>query len=184
MRKVVFLVIVGLAFSAVCLAADFPKAEIFGGYSYFRADTTLTGMPSQNSNGWEASVTGNLNRFLGVTADFNGDYTSASVAGANVTGHIHNFLFGPTVSYRTRRVTPFVHALFGDSHLTGSTVLAGTTTASSSNDAFAMALGGGADVKLSRLLAVRLAQIDYLRTQFSSTSQNNMRYSAGLVLRF
>jgi opacity protein-like surface antigen len=166
------------------MAADFPKTEIFGGYSYFRADSGLSVMPNQNSNGWDASVTRNLNRFLGVTADFNGDYTSATVSGANVTGHIHNFLFGPTVSYRTRKFTPFAHALFGVSHLTGSTAVTGTSTVSSSDNAFATALGGGVDVKINRLFAVRLAQIDYLRTQFSGTSQNNLRYSTGLVFRF
>jgi hypothetical protein len=183
MRKVAFLIIAGLVLSATCLAADAPKMEIFGGYALFRADSGLTTMPNQTSNGWEASVTGNVNRFLGFTADFNGDYTSASTAGGNVTGHIHNFLFGPTVSYRTRRLTPFVHALFGVSHLTGSTELA-STTSSSSDNAFAMALGGGFDVRINRLLAFRLAQLDYLRTQFSSTSQDNFRYSTGIVLKF
>jgi hypothetical protein len=184
MRKVALLIIAGLVLSATCLAADAPKVEIFGGYALFRADSGLTTMPNQTSNGWEASVTGNVNRFLGFTADFNGDYTSANTAGGNVTGHIHNFLFGPTVSYRTRRLTPFVHALFGVSHLTGSTELASTTTSSSSDNAFAMALGGGFDVRINRLLAFRLAQLDYLRTQFSSTSQDNFRYSTGIVLKF
>ena len=46
-------------------AQDFPRAEVFGGYSYFNLDTL--GLTSRQSlNGWEASVTGNMNRWIGV----------------------------------------------------------------------------------------------------------------------
>jgi hypothetical protein len=60
-----------------------------------------------------------------------------------------------------------------------------------------MAFGGGVDIGLTRHVALRAAQIDYLRTQFntsdalltglsSSTAarQNSWRYSAGIVFRF
>jgi peptidoglycan-associated lipoprotein len=60
-----------------------------------------------------------------------------------------------------------------------------------------MAFGGGVDIGLTRHLAIRAAQVDYLRTQFSARDalltglssslgnrQNSMRYSAGVVFRF
>src|SRR5438309_369221 len=57
--------------------------------------------------------------------------------------------------------------------------------------------GGGVDIGLSRHFAIRAAQVDYLRTNFSSADalstglfgntngrQNSFRYSAGIVFRF
>lgn len=46
-----------------------------------------------------------------------------------------------------------------------------------------MAFGGGFDVKASPQLAIRLIQADYALTRFSSTTQNNIRISAGIVFR-
>lgn len=102
--------------------------------------------------------------------------------GSGLTAHMQNSLFGPTVSYRNHnRVTPFSHALFGVSHLDSDTA---ALIGSSGNDSFAMALGAGVDANLSRRLAVRLGQIDYVRTNFVNTTENNFRYSAGIVLKF
>jgi hypothetical protein len=60
-----------------------------------------------------------------------------------------------------------------------------------------MAFGGGLDINLGRHLALRAAQLDLVRTQFSPTdalstglptstsgAQNFLRYSGGIVFRF
>jgi hypothetical protein len=39
-------------------------------------------------------------------------------------------------------------------------------------------------VKLLPLISIRLGQLDYLQTRIANNSQNNFRYSAGIVLRF
>jgi len=179
MRRFVLLAVAVLVLSLGCMAADTPRAEIFGGYSYLRVDGSLTSTTAQNANGWNGSVTGNFNRFLGMTAEFNGEYDSQNIAGVSTSEHLHNFLFGPTVSLRTRTFTPFAHALFGVSHFTTSS--AGVST---SDNAFATAIGGGVDMKVTRMLAIRLAQVDYLRTQFNSDSQNHFRVASGVVVRF
>jgi opacity protein-like surface antigen len=173
MRKVGLFVLVVLALSLGCVAAD--KAEVFGGYSYFRADTGTAGISSVNTNGWDAAVTGKLNRFLGVTAEVNGE-SSDNILGSGVSGSLRNFLFGPTVSFRAQKLTPFAHALFGVSRLSGDTI--------STDNSFAMAYGGGVDMKINKMLAVRLGQIDWVRTQFNDATQNNLRYSTGIVVRF
>jgi hypothetical protein len=52
---------------------------------------------------------------------------------------------------------------------------------------FALQVGGGIDVGLSRHFAVRAIQADWLRTQFPNSTtnvQNNLRLAAGIVLRF
>lgn len=55
---------------------------------------------------------------------------------------------------------------------------------------FAMALGGGLDLKVTNHLALRPVEVDYLLTHFSanvpnySAAQNNFRYVAGLCFLF
>ncbi len=84
---------------------------------------------------------------------------------------------GPTLSpARSKSVAPFVHALFGEVRASGGGV---------TDNSFGMALGGGLDVLgLHGHVGVRLVQADYLMSRFASTTQNNVRISAGVVLRF
>lgn len=49
---------------------------------------------------------------------------------------------------------------------------------------FTMAIGGGLDVTVNRLIAIRAIQIDYLRTHFFDETQNKGRIAFGIVLRF
>lgn len=49
---------------SIGVAQAAPRAEIFGGYQY----THFDGGP--NANGWNASLTGNVNSWFGITADF------------------------------------------------------------------------------------------------------------------
>jgi len=167
-----FVLICGLA----AFAQDGYKAEVFGGYQFTRVNPG-DGLSGVNFNGWNASVTGNVKSWLGVTADFSGGYKSVSGASA----HVHNFLFGPTLSYnKLDHFKPFVHTLFGVSHASGAI----DTVGSASDNAFAMALGGGVDAGITRHIALRLVQADYLMTRFQSTNQNNARISTGVVFRF
>jgi hypothetical protein len=169
MRKVIGLLALVLLATLQALAQANSQFDIFGGYSYLHVSPG-NGLPGANTNGWEAQATGNLNEYIGVTADFDGHY--GSVFGIN--GHDYNFLFGPTLSYRTDKVTAFGHVLFGGSH---------AGAAGFSDTAFAWAIGGGVDWNLQKRFAIRLGQFDYLPTHFRSTTQNNVRYSAGVVFR-
>jgi hypothetical protein len=47
---------------------------------------------------------------------------------------------------------------------------------------FDLYAGGGADVKVSPRVALRLLQADYLMTRFSRARQDNIRLSAGIIL--
>ena len=66
-----------------CLLANFAfaqesRADLFGGYSYVNIDTN--GLTSrQNANGWEASISGNFNRWFAVEGDVSGYYKTYSV---------------------------------------------------------------------------------------------------------
>ena len=78
------------------------------------------------------------------------------------------------------RVFPFVQGLFGGDRFSGGVSGVG----SGSSNAFAAAVGGGADVTLSRHVSLRAVQFDYFYTRFNSASQNNFRLQSGIVYRF
>jgi opacity protein-like surface antigen len=162
-------------------AAAHAQFYVFGGYSYLHADLNSAG--SANLNGWNGSIEGKVLPLIGLVADFSGEYGSANVPFDNVSStsvsiHQHNFLFGPQLSVSVGKVRPFAHALFGASHLSDSAL-----GASSSNNAFAYAIGGGVDYHLVPLFAWRV-QGDFLQTRFNSTSQNDVRIATGLVFHF
>ena len=176
------------------------RATIFGGYSYLRNN-------SNGFSGWEGQGTFNLNRYLGVTADVSGASVtpfsfSALGFSAGTYQHLNNYLFGPTVTATVGRSAVFAHALFGEARASlgagvGIPIIGGISTDITSANAFAMAFGGGVDIGLTRHLAIRAVQLDYLRTQFSATDalttglssslgnrQNSFRFSSGIVFRF
>jgi hypothetical protein len=138
------------------------KVELFGGYSYMRFD----GSPSTNLNGWELSAQYRVAKWLGGLADLDGTYGS----GASV----HTFLFGPQVSWPAR-ISPFAHVLLGGAHFSASGV--GDTS-------FSTAIGVGIDAKLMHEVSWRVIQGDYVTTRFFGSTQNNVRVSSGIVVRF
>jgi hypothetical protein len=171
-----FLAIVVLMLTAAPLLAqsEFPRAQVFGGYSYLSADTSgLSGRESLN--GWNGQASVNLNRWLGLTADFGGYYGSPQ----GVTVHDFSYVFGPTLTYRAQHFAPFFHALFGGNHISGS-----AAGMSGSDNAFAVVIGGGLDLPFKSSWGLRLAQVDWLRTNHFSTSQNNVRVSTGVFFQF
>ena len=164
-----------LAITPFVLAQDVPtpKAEIFGGYSWYHpgGDLGTTKAPDMNK-GWDGSFTWNFNRWLGVTAEMGGHYNEAI--------NVHQFLFGPQLKYRTEQISPFVHALVGFSHV-GPKV-------QPDDDVLTAAVGGGLDIEAHRYLSVRLFQADYIRTEYSSpgateNAWNGARLQGGLVLK-
>jgi len=118
--------------------------------------------------------------------DFAGHYGSESFIDptpngpirVNVTGHEWEVLFGPRVSASIGKLTPFVEGMIGVAHIHN-----GGDLPTPANTSFATAAGGGLDYRLIKLLAVRL-EVDYVQTRFFHTTQNNLRFSPGLVLRF
>jgi opacity protein-like surface antigen len=185
------------------LAQKTPRAEVFTGYSYIRASDVLS--ERINQNGWELSASANLTRSLGVVADFSNHFGSKpnvfTMIGSRGKGF--TFLFGPQYSYRrVPRLTPFVRALFGGIHAskivpdtfpgtgagTGGGICASISCYQPAT-AFAMALGGGLDVKATDHVWVRAFQVEYFRTNLDDASQraapqDDLRISTGIVFRF
>jgi len=175
-------VIVLTVFTFATLAtAQIPKGNVFFGYSYLRAD--LASGTSSNLNGWNGSLEGKFLPWIGIVADLSGHYGSAqfpiscppgtSPCTFTADAKIYSFVFGPRVSVSVGKITPFAHALFGASHITGN----------GSDTSFATAYGGGLDYHLIPLVNWRF-QADLLHTRFFSDTQDNVRLSTGIVLHF
>lgn len=163
---------------------EYPRVEVFGGYSYLRANPEKF-----NLNGWNFSGTGNVTDWFGIEGDVSGHYGHPLDSfGDSIPGeHINQYTFmgGPRLAYRAGSITPFAHFLIGAAR-------AGTNIDSvgSTHDwALATVIGGGVDINLSKSVALRVAQADWLRTQFKVSSfeednhQNNFRFSAGIVIK-
>ena len=176
MRKVLFASFFVLAASFSLFAQkSSDKMDVFGGYSYVRFNPGQ-GAAAINQNGWESMATFRLNPVFGISADVDGSYKSQS--GANQ--HIYTYLFGPEFKKGNDKGAVFVHGLMGFAHDSVSTNLLGTNISVSDN-AFAMAFGGGYDWRASEAISVRLFQADYLVTRFGSANQNNIRLSFGVT---
>ena len=188
MRKLLLVAGLLLAFPLVSLAQDAPKAEIFGGYSY------LNPKDGDDLHGWNASVTGNINKWFGLKADFSGYYDTEKTAFAKFSQSNHLFLAGGQFTYRKNdRVQPFAHLMAGTAYsrfksrvncpLTPTTVACTPFNSTISDTHFALVAGGGVDLKVANALAVRLIQADYLYVRDDGFNVHSLRLSTGLVVR-
>jgi opacity protein-like surface antigen len=151
---------------------EVPRVELFGGYA--------NGLSSQ---GWNGSIAVNVNKWFGVVADFGGQYVNTREVDFQEKIKSHTFLAGPQISFRFKRVTPFVRVLAGGASVNTVAVESGQTFTFAENS-FVMGAGGGLDVRVNKRVAIRAFQLDYMRTKFFGESQQNGRISVGLVLRF
>jgi|SRR5579884_233974 len=182
-------------------AQDFPKAEIFGGYSYGSIQVLSN---HRNVNGWNGAVTVNINRWFGLTSDFSGLYggsatesTVFNIPPAPITvttremNNLHTFMFGPQFSFNKGKLHPFTRFLLGAARtgetfqltesgcvggLGGLCLAVGPSSGAATNVSFAV--GGGIDYQIKKNIAWRV-QADYLAVSSSS----NARVSTGIVLQ-
>jgi opacity protein-like surface antigen len=142
----------------------------------------------QNLNGWEIAGGVHVLPMLRLVGDVSGHY-GPTLSGGTSNTHQHTFLFGPEVALPSR-VSPFAHVLFGGSHQTEfsgappANPAGYNFVASSDRTGFAMAIGGGIDLKVFSHVWIRPIQFDYLATRLNGSTQNQPRVSAGIVLHF
>jgi opacity protein-like surface antigen len=164
-----------------------------------------------NFNGWDAGVQINASPLFGFKADLSGNYgtpitlspqaqtflSQLGITGLPPNARSYSYLFGPVVFKNVRRFRPFGHALFGgntiSTDLSHVSVLGFRIPGLALTDtAFAMAFGGGLDVRLTDQISLRAGQADYLFTKHdfsggvsgNATHQNNFRASVGVVFTF
>jgi len=153
--------------------------DVFFGFSYASAD--FNGLiPRQNMIGFESSSAVAFKKWtntkLSAEGTANGFYDTQNTYWAS----LHNYTFAGGLRVDSGPV--FVHCLVGVSHLTASST---AYDISLSQNALAMIIGGGFQVKVAGPLAFRTS-VDYVMTRhdvFAPDTQNNFRISAGLVFR-
>jgi OmpA family protein/Big-like domain-containing protein/outer membrane protein with beta-barrel domain len=173
-----------------------PKFEVAGMFQYVNFNPGNSA--NFNSLGASGSFAYNANKWLGLTGEVGGYHFNRQVIGSpvqtstgftypsgSISGSFETYLFGPRINIRHfDHFVPFVEVLFGAAH--AGSQLTGTTSQSS----FALAAGGGVDVVLTKNLAWRFMEADYLMTNFTGTlvsadgRQNNFRIGTGVVLRW
>jgi outer membrane protein OmpA-like peptidoglycan-associated protein len=174
-----------------------PKVELFGGYSYFDPGTALHGILPGGTlpfseclcsipRGAGASATYNFNRWLGLTLDTSGHWSPhASTLSASISNSaFYSLSLGPTFTFRTRHLSPFLEGLAGGQRLTPEIF--------HPDDSFGFLAGGGLDWNLGRHFAIRVAQADYVFSnhQFGpssivqATDIRGLRLQSGVVFMF
>lgn len=195
------------------------KVEFFGGYSWLNTDTGIDEIDPAldgkfGSHGFNVSLTGNVHRYVGLKGDFSHHSSSETFVDGSDSLRIKistsQFLGG--VQFKDNRVEgsrfrPFAHVLAGIAHQTFSAV--GTTGGggeprvfgtggggtpfdeSASANNFAMVIGGGIDVNVSRHVSIRVIQADFNPIFFKDQvigeetipgrTQNNFRLGVGII---
>ena len=183
---VVLMFLAGPTLAQTAKPDEFPKLEIFAGYSALgenQKPIIINGVIVPHGYateaGLETSLIRNFNRHIGLKADFSAHFNDEDGPG-NVTicnptcttvsqavefrSRVYNFLAGPELKARNHtRFTPFVYALGGLGHTHARFDTPGPTfnllLRKSTND-FAMALGGGLDLRATKRASIR-ASMDY-----------------------
>jgi hypothetical protein len=198
-KFVVLIVFLGLL-SLPLMAQDNPKVEVFGGWQYLHLGNVY-GTSQNVPEGFDGSVTANLNKHFGVTGDFSGSFKSITgqietgngLGSGTVHDHIFTYAGGPVISMDAGgKINPFAHFLVGGFHnsLSGSGCLVSDPTQcgsipTTSTNGMVMMVGGGLDVKASQHVAIRLGQFDWVYYHSNGVGESkNFRYSAGVVFRF
>ena len=198
--SIVFLLLLSVQ---AAMAQSVPAFEVAGGYSYMNFHSNLPYLTSENLNGGGGGVVINVNSWIGIKAEFM-DYEFAS-GWANTlhqlgyvgpaSTNLFTYQFGPQIKWRAHKWQPFVESLYGGAHSKGyASVLRARSDGSNllqgggTPNAFAMEVGGGIDIALSKMVQVRPVEVDYQLTRFGykyySANQNSFKYFGGVNFTF
>jgi hypothetical protein len=175
-------------FVAAPLQAQTPRVQVFGGASAFHASEAGI---RQNYFDGLGEVSINFTKHLGVVGDFGEERRPFSV------GVVHSVLYqiqglgGIEYGFHRRHLSPFLHGLGGYARTGVGPVRGCCDVAGGSftipgvyRSGYAVAVGGGADLTLTRLLAIR-GVLDWVpEREHGPWTRNQYRVGVGLVFRF
>ena len=186
-------------------APNFPRLELFAGYSFAQAGFFNAGHWAQ-LNGWDASFAVNAASWLGFVID-GGEYFGTSKITTNTylpfppcqpfcpqtqptfsaDTREYNVLFGAQFPYhKWDRWVPFGEVFWGHDGVRGEAVALNLDEVVVGSGR-ALVAGAGADHKINERYALRI-KADYLQTGTSfpllgKKKQDNVRLSVGIVIR-
>jgi opacity protein-like surface antigen len=190
---------------------EYPKVEVFAGYSALGEANSRGISFGPNSSiganytakaGFETSIIRNFSKRFGIKGDFSAHFNNESASGPvtactpacttatqgfQLKTRVYNFMAGPEFKARnSTRFTPFAHVLAGVAHTSATFTTPGPTfnlLLKKSDNSFAMALGGGLDIRASKRVSFR-GQLDYnpifVRDSTSGT-RDFLRLSLGVL---
>ncbi len=188
-------------FFQLCLPASAHSQEknyvdLFIGATYGKmalgSETPLFAPRSRNFYGLEFNAKLNLHKNLGIILlDAGMLYGRTKIPSplgsqfdANTSLQSYQFLFGPEVAYRNRKVQLFGHGLFGANHTAVVWNFGSNNPTLIGRTHFALGAGAGLDVNFKEHLAYRVFQADYIPTLVNGRWEKNYRVSTGIVVRF
>src|SRR5579863_7867753 len=214
MRKSIVLAGLLVLMGGLALAQDdtFPKVETSPAFMFIRTSPnftnafvvngqTLTGSNDFNCAGGGGTLAYNVSSLLGIAADLGGCkfFGNTIGLGNTITGNQFTYLFGPRITLRNSSpFRPFFDLGFGGDRLSATcknsagSCISNFGTGTYSKNAFALAVGGGFDIQLSKRISLRPIQAEYLYTRFGNScalavcsnnnNQNAFRLKSGIVI--
>jgi opacity protein-like surface antigen len=211
MRKLLLLfAIILIAAPAGFAQRDYSDWEFFIGYAHERANNGADRLDAKGRainangstspvdfrseripfNGVTGEVVANVHENIGLVANFAVTFANTDFADRLSGRRFHaritryTMLFGPRYNFRTESpFLPFVPALFGAVRYNADFRDNDFTCPDTNATAFAMALGGGLDIRASKHVDIRAAQVDYLPVFFSHKREDGLRFSAGVKIK-
>ena len=172
---------------------DYTRREVGGTVLIVGADTKGAFNTDQSRDalyGFDIHGTYNISRLLGLTANFSYLQNSFGSSSADPTSRLTQFMGGIKLqdNAKTTRFRPFAQGMFGVAH--GSN-LPRLVQASSSTRTVrlidgtgpAFVVGGGLDIRLTKMLDLRALQIDYNPGWVGGETFHNLRIGIGLNFR-
>jgi len=194
-----------LAFALLCTAVSLkaqgsPRFEVFGGYSYGQLNPGGRLVAQTNPegkhfglSGWQAAGQTRIYKDLGFVVDFTGYAGTSDVELAAEHSRYNSYLAGPQFNFRKLgRLNLFAHGLVGVAR-NRVYLKTGNPADDQHVTRFAGAFGGGVDVDLTKHVAIRAIEADYVLNSFPNLNssgvsigahQANARVSAGILFRF
>jgi hypothetical protein len=187
-----FLMTVNLKAQAVATGSTSGHQEVDLAVTYTAQYSNLVSDPTFWHQGGSIELSTQTYRGFGIAANIAGTQIG-NAANSGVGLSMVTATFGPRYTWyrpiggaRKKSLAIFGQGLIGEAH--GFNSYFPTASASLIDyNSFALQVGGGVDIGLSRHFAVRAFQADWLRTYFPNSTtniQNTFRIGAGIVLRF
>jgi len=181
-----------LMFTIAGSAQDTPQMETFVGYTYVRASSTSK-FPAYSANGRGGQFAYNFNHYVSTVADI-GAVHNNNIGGNRIDNTAADFLVRPTHFFSVSAYPALCSSCcFGGVYVAASSELSAivvdipapgqriTVRATTQQAAFAMAAGGGLDIKINEHVSFRPIGLDYYLTRLQNlrkqedNSQNNLR---------
>ena len=211
MRKLLLLFAILLVCAPAGFAqSDYSNWEFFIGYAHERANNGADRLDARGRavnpngstqrvdfvskripyNGVSTELVANVTPHIGLVTNFaatfaNTDFLDA-LSGKSFHARIarYTLLFGPRYNWRNSSpFIPYAHALFGLTRYQAKFRNNDFTCPDTNETAFAMALGGGLDIRASKHIDIRAGQVDYLPVFFSHKREDGLRFSAGVKIK-